>query len=490
MKTHKKLLGLAVVGASLAMIGCGGSSSSGSTNTPPASETPAETPAEVLPTPYAFHQNAEDALAEMKGIPEQAFPAELYGFLRWQLIEGNSTSSTERLSFWTDQHDFTNYRCGAGTFGNVATPASPAEGTPANSFRVASKDVAANEAELGAYPNSTDTAALFREVALLIFNDCELVDPADSNTVVATINGEVSLIREWVGESSNGDMGNSRVVMDNFHFNFGPNGSEASAPVVVTKNNTTYSLTFGFTETHVFGEFSQAQQNALSSFEYTQPHRTRLFQQRLVGNDFKGMYAFDAPNLSITSTPAVGTASQVQFNNFASVFVAPTSLNNDPQNDVYTVYVETPYRGDNTAEASDIVFGSGEEAETLFIETLSNGGNDKFITAKFDTVGDEASFLRGRSDTATLDCPNGATIGYSSTPSAPLVAGISFLLDGNSQETTRVHVDESNTQPGRDPAVAISTASFDMNCRMDHGPTNYIPLPGLGSVTYQEPGPI
>ena len=481
MHTKKNLLGLAVLTTSLALVGCGGSSSSG--NQQVEEDMTPDKP--TFPAAFAFNQDPATALDEMKGLPEKAFPAELYNLLRQQLIEGASALSTERLSFWTDQDDFTNYRCGAGTFGAVATPPSPADGTPDNSFRVASKDVAANEAELGQYPNSTSTAALFREVALLSFNDCELVDPTDPNTVVATINGDVSLIREWVGESSNGDMGNSRIIMDNFHFNFGTSGLEAREPVVVTKGNTTYSLAFGFTETHVFGEFSQAQQNALSNFEYAQPFRSRLFQQRLADNDFKGMYAFDAANLSITTTPNGGTASQVQFNNFASVFVAPTALGNNTPDDIYKLYVESPYRGDENAEASSIVFGSDEDAETVFIEALSNGGNDKFITADFEFVGVEASFLRGRSDQARLDCPTNATIGYSSTPSAPLVGGISFLLDGNSQETTRVYVDENNTQTDRDPAVAISTASEDNVCRDgENGPTRFIPLPGLGPISY------
>jgi len=485
MNTKKNLLGLAVLTTSLALVGCGGSSSSG--NQQVEEDTTPDEP--TFPAAFAFSQDPATALDEMKGLPEQAFPAELYNLLRQQFIEGTSTSSTGRLSFWIDQQNaFTNYQCGAGTFGDPATPASPAEGSPANSFQVSSKDVAANEAELGAYPNSTDTAALFREVALLIFNDCELVDPADPNEVVATINGQVALIREWVGESSGGDMGNSKVIMDNFHFNFGTSGLEAREPAVVTKNNTTYSLAFGFTETHVFGEFSQDQQNALSSFEYAQPFRSRLFQQRLADNDFKGMYAFDAPNLSITTTPNGGTASQVKFNNFASVFVAPTELGNNTPDEIYKLYVESPYRGDENAETSSIVFGSGEDAETLFIETLSNGGNDKFMTADFEFVGSEASFLRGRSDQARLDCPTNATIGYSSTPSAPLVAGVSFLLDGNSQETTRVHVDENNTQTDRDPAAAISTDSHDAACRDgDNGPTKFIPLPGLGDAEYFNP---
>ncbi|QFS85683.1 MULTISPECIES: hypothetical protein [Marinobacter] len=482
MNTKKNLLGLAVLTTSLALAGCGGSSSSGNQQVEE-DMTPDEP---TFPAAFAFSQNPATALDEMKELPEKAFPAELYNLLRQQLIEGGTASSTDRLSFWIDTKDaFTNYQCGVGTFGALATQPDPAVGTPANSFQVSSKDTANNEEELGAYPDGVGTAALFREVALLIFNDCELVDPADSSTVVATINGQVALIREWVGESSNGDMGNSRIIMDNFHFNFGTSGLEAREPVVVTKGNTTYSLAFGFTETHVFGEFSQAQQNALSNFEYAQPFRSRLFQQRLADNDFKGMYAFDAANLSITTTPNGGTASQVQFNNFASVFVAPTELGNNTPDDIYKLYVESPYRGDENAEASSIVFGSDEDAETVFIETLSNGGNDKFITADFEFVGDEASFLRGRSDQARLDCPTSATIGYSSTPSAPMVAGISFLLDGNSQETTRVYVDENNTQTNRDPAVAISTASEDNVCRDgENGPTRFIPLPGLGPISY------
>jgi hypothetical protein len=483
MNTKKNLLGLAVLTTSLALVGCGGSSSSG--NQQVEEDTTPDEP--TFPAAFAFSQDPAAALDEMKGLPEQAFPAELYNLLRQQFIEGTSTSSTGRLSFWINKDDFTNFRCGASNFGDVATPSNPAVDIPDNSFYVAFKAVANNEAELGAYPNSTSTAALFRESALLLFNDCELVDPADSSTVVATINGEVSLIREWVGESS-GDNGRSQIIMDNFFFSFGNGGREESTPVDITLNNKNYNLAFGFTDTHVFGEFSQAQQNALNSFEYANPNRSRFFKQRLADNDFKGMYAFDAPNLSITTTPNGGTASQVKFNNFASVFVAPTELGNNTPDDIYKLYVESPYRGDENAETSSIVFGSGEDAETLFIETLSNGGNDKFMTADFEFVGDEASFLRGRSDQSRLDCPTNATIGYSSTPSAPLVAGVSFLLDGNSQETTRVYVDETNTQTDRDPATAISSNSHDAACRDgDNGPTKFIPLPGLGGAEYFNP---
>jgi hypothetical protein len=61
-------------------------------------------------------------------------------------------------------------------------------------------------------------------------------------------------------------------------------------------------------------------------------------------------------------------------------------------------------------------------------------------------------------------------------------------LDGNSQETTRVYVDETNTQTDRDPATAISSNSHDAACRDgDNGPTKFIPLPGLGGAEYFNP---
>ncbi|GGC70299.1 hypothetical protein GCM10011362_18560 [Marinobacter halophilus] len=274
--------------------------------------------------------------------------------------------------------------------------------------------------------------------------------------------------------------------MDNFYFNFGPNGNEASAPVVVTKNNTTYGLTFSFTETHVFGEFSQAQQNALSSFEYAQPFRSRLFQQRLADNDFKGMYAFDAPNLSITTTPNGGTASQVKFNNFASVFVADLFGSNPPED--YKVSIESPYRGDENAEATSIVFGTGEDEQSLLISTLKDDGNGRFVSGDVVQISNIKRLVRERTPSGTvLSCPDGYSIGFSAIADAPLVAGLQFLDNTNDENTVRIFVDEDNDQSSRIPSVAISTMSTDESCGPDNGPTRFIPLPGLGEVSYPDP---
>lgn len=468
MKTHKTLLGLAVVGASLTMIGCGGSSSSSGSPSTPAPDAP--------PKSFTFDQTAEDALAEMKGIPEQAFPAELYDFLRTHLIEGENTSGVSRFADWVTHgiSDPVNTapprNCGANTFGTVKTSDGFLAPSTNNTYMLT--DVTNDEIGQTLGGN----ASLYRSAVTVIFTDCEIVSTADNTEVVATITGPVILERTWIGESGSPSANNR---MDNFSFRFGYDN-----PVSITDlNDVDYELQGTFIDTHLFDEITASEQQAIGNLTTVSSHFVR---SRLAANDYKGMYAFDAPNLRIMTTPNGGTASQVQFNNFASVFVAPTVLGNNTP-DVYSLYVESPYRGDVNAEASAIVFGSGEDAETLFIETLSNGGNDQFITAIFDFVGDETAFLRGRSvvDTARLDCPTNASIGYSTTPSAPLVAGLSFL-DVNSVETVRVFVDENNTQTDRDPAAAISTVSHDATCRDDeNGPTKFIPLPGLGSISYK-----
>lgn len=481
MHIQKKLMVLAIAGASLALTGCDDSSSSSATadTNDPVDTNPVDTtPDEVaLPTPFSFNQTPVDALAEMKGLPERALPEELYDFLRTHLIEGDNTFGVSRFENWVTQgvSDPVNTaplrNCGGSstTFGTEKTSSGFTGPSTDNTYLLTGVTNDETGTTLG------DGSSLYRSAVTVIFTDCEIVSPDDNTTVVATVDGPVILERTWIGESGSPGVANR---MDNFVFRFGYDDSVS----ITDLNDVDYELQGTFIDTHVYREISASAQQAIGNLTSVSNNFVR---SRLAENEYKGMYAFDAPNLSITATPAVGSASQVQFDNFASVFVAPTALNNDPQNDVYTVYVETPYRGDDTAEASAIVFGSGEEAEMLFIETLSNGGNDKFITAKFDTVGDEASFLRGRADTATLDCPTNATIGYSSTPSAPLVAGLSFL-DVNSVETVRVYVDENNTQADRDPAVAISTVSHDAACRDgENGPTKFIPLPGLGPISYK-----
>ncbi|MBE0483020.1 MAG: hypothetical protein IBX52_05910 [Bacterioplanes sp.] len=466
MKTHKKLLGLAVIGASLTMIGCGGSSSSSNSPSTPAPEVP--------PTPFAFNQNAEDALAEMKSIPEKAFPAELYDFLRTHLIEGDNKSGVSRFDGWVTQGDSDpapTRNCGGSstTFGTVKTGDGFLAPSTDNTYLLT--DVTNDETGT----TLEDGSSLYRSAVTVIFTDCEIVSPDDNTTVVATVNGPVLLERTWIGESGSRGADNR---MDNFSFRFGYD----DAVSITDLNAVDYELQGTFIDTHVYREISASAQQAISNLSSVSNNFVR---SRLANNNFKGMYAFDAPNLSIITTPNGGTASQVQFNNFASVFVADL-FGSNPSED-YKVSIESPYRGDENADASAIVFGSGEEAETLFIETLSNGGNDPYLSADFAFTGTftGARLLRQRTSEAYLECPTNATIGYSSTPSAPLVAGISFLLDGNSGETTRVYVDENNTQTDRDPAAAISTNSHDAACRNDrNGPTRFIPLPGLGGVEY------
>lgn len=472
MKTHKKLLGLAVVGASLTMIGCGGSSSSSNSPSTPAPEVP--------PTPFAFNQNAEDALAEMKSIPEKAFPAELYDFLRTHLIEGENTSGVSRFDGWVTQGDSDpvntapTRNCGGSstTFGTVKTGDGFLAPSTDNTYLLT--DVTNDETgtTLG------DGSSLYRSAVTVIFTDCEIVSPDDNTTVVATLDGPVLLERTWIGESGSPEADNR---MDNFSFRFGYDDSVS----ITDLKDVDYELQGTFIDTHLYGEISATAQQTIGNLSSVSNNFVR---SRLANNDFKGMYAFDAPNLSIITTSSGGTASQVQFNNFASVFVADL-FGSNPSED-YKVSIESPYRGDENADASAIVFGSGEEAETLFIETLSNGGNDPYLSADFAfTVTSTAGrLLRQRTSTAYLTCPTNATIGYSSTPSAPLVAGISFLLDGISGETTRVHVDENNTSTDRDPAAAISTDSHDAACRNgNNGPTKFIPLPGLGGADYINP---
>ncbi|MGP9831662.1 hypothetical protein [Marinobacter sp. NSM] len=479
MHTKKNLLGLAVLTTSLALVGCGGSSSSG--NQQVDEDTTPDEP--TFPAAFAFNQDPTTALDEMKALPEQAFPAELYDFLRTHLIEGEDTSGVSRFESWVTQGDSDPVNtapprnCGGSstTFGTIKT----GDGflAPSTDNTYLPTDVTNDETgtTLG------DGSSLYRSAVTVIFTDCEIVAPDDNTTVIATVNGPVTLERTWIGESGARSAANR---MDNFAFTFGFDGSDVE---ISDLDNVDHVVSGTFVDTHVYAEIGALAQQAIGNLPSVS---TNFVRNRLAENEYKGMYAFDAPNLSITTTPNGGTSSQVQFNNFASVFVAPTALNNDPQNDVYTVYVETPYRGNETAESSSIVFGTGEDAGSLFIETLSNGGNDKFITADFEFVGAEARFLRGRSNQARLDCPTNATIGYSSKPSAPLVAGISFVLDGNSPKTTRVYVDENNTQTDRDPAVAISTASEDNVCRDgENGPTRFIPLPGLGPITYVSSSP-
>jgi len=485
MNTKKNLLGLAVLTTSLALVGCGGSSSSG--NQQVEEDTTPDEP--TFPAAFAFNQDPATALDEMKELPERAFAEELYDFIKTQLIDGDqdvNSNPSNRFDFWvtTGEGDMTGrLQCGASDFGTPVPSGGFGGSNSENTILLFDVgNVAAVEvASLGLNADNNPTS-LWRSTVTIAFDDCQLPDADNPSTIIATINGQVALERTWVGESNDEEAG---VTLENFSFNFTTFGG--SSLTVDHSSGTDYKLTGKFVDTHVFGEITTAQQNTLRDPSFN-AGTANLVLPRLASNDFRGMYAFDAGDLQITTTLSGESPETVQFNNFASVFVAPTELNNDPQNDVYTVYVETPYRGDETAELSTIVFGNGEDAESIFIETLSNGGNDKFITADFEFVGDEASFLRGRSDQARLDCPTNATIGYSSTPSAPRVAGISFLLDGNSQETTRVYVAESNTQTDRDPAAAISTDSQDTACRNDNnGPTKFIPLPGLGGADYFNP---
>lgn len=482
MNTKKNLLGLAVLTTSLALVGCGGSSSSGNQQTD--EDTTPDEP--TFPAAFAFSQDPTAALDEMKELPEKAFAEELYDFIKTQLIDGDqevSSNSSNRFDFWvtTGAGDATGLlQCGTSDFGTLK----PSSGftAPSSENTILLFDVgniaAVELTSLGLNADNNPTS-LWRSTVTIAFDDCQLPDADNPSTIIATLNGQVALERTWVGESNSRETG---VTLENFSFNF--TTFEGSSLTVDHSSGAEYNLAGKFVDTHVFGEITTAQQNTLRDPSFN-AGTANLVLSRLASNDFKGMYAFDAGDLQITTTLTGESPEIVQFNNFASVFVAPTALNNDPQNDVYTVYVETPYRGDETAESSSIVFSTGEEAESIFIETLSNGGNDKFITANFEDVGDEASFLRDRSDNATLDCPTNASIGYSSTPSTPLVAGVSFLLDGSSQQTTRVYVDENNVQTDRDPAVAISTASEDTVCRDgENGPTRFIPLPGLGPISY------
>lgn len=475
MNTKKNLLGLAVLTTSLALVGCGGSSSSGNQQTD--EDTTPDEP--TFPAAFAFSQDPATALDEMKGLPEQAFPAELYDFLRTHLIEGKETSGVSRFDSWVTQGDSEPVNtapprnCGGSstTFGTVKTGDGFLAPSTDNTYLLT--DVTNDETgtTLG------DGSSLYRSAVTVTFTDCEIVSPDDNTTVVATVNGPVRLERTWIGESGARGAANR---MDNFAFTFGFDGLDVE---ISDLDNVDHVVSGTFIDTHVYAEIGASAQQAIGNLPSV---TTNFVRSRLAENEYKGMYAFDAPSLRIITTPNGGTASQVKFNNFASVFVADL-FGSNPSED-YKVSIESPYRGDENADASAILFGSGEEAETLFIETLSNGGNDKFITADFEFVGSEASFLRGRSDQARLDCPTNATIGYSSTPSAPLVAGVSFLLDGNSQETTRVYVDENNTQTDRDPAAAISTDSHDAACRDgDNGPTKFIPLPGLGGAEYFNP---
>ncbi|KPQ28760.1 MAG: hypothetical protein HLUCCX14_09660 [Marinobacter excellens HL-55] len=479
MNTKKNLLGLAVLTTSLALVGCGGSSSSGNQQTD--GDTTSDEP--TFPAVFAFSQDPAAALNEMKDIPDKALPPELYELIREQFIDGTDSSGQTRLELLTGLDDFTNIQCGA-NFGDDANPADAADGKPANSFQTTITDPE-NEAELGAYSDgSGNTAALFNESFLLDFNDCQLVDPDNTSIVVATIDGEVSFIREWVGESSNSSMGRDRVLMENFYFNFGPNGNEETAPVeIAMMNGTTYGLAFNFTETHVFGEFSQSQKNALGNFEYAETFRTRLFIQRLVDNDFNGMYAFDTSNLKIVTTPNGGTPAQVKFNNFASVL----SLKPDPSDPGlfdYELAVEANYRGDENSDSTSIVFGTGESEQSLFLETRKHGSTDGLIAGTAD-ISSLKGLLRDRSaNVEEFSCPDGSSLGYSATSEAPLVAGLVFLDNTNDENTLRVFVDGDNEQTSRDPSVAISTMSFDADCSPGNGPTHFIPLPGLGGVEY------
>lgn len=476
MHIQKKLMVLAIAGASLALTGCDESSSSSTaadTNDPADTNPVDTTPDDVaLPTPFSFNQAPELALAEMKGLPEQAFPAELYDFLRTHLIEGSNTSGVSRFENWVTQgvSDPVNTaplrNCGGSTtFGTEKTSIGFTAPSSDNTYMLTDVTNDTTGTTLG------DGSSLYHSAVTVIFTDCEIVSPADNTTVVATVNGPVLLERTWIGESGSPEADNR---MDNFAFRFGYDD-----PVSITDlNDVDYELQGTFIDTHLYGEISATAQQAISNLTSVS---NNFIRSRLANNNFKGMYAFDAPNLRIITTPSGSTASQVQFNNFASVFHADI-LGWNPAN-YYNLSIEAPYRDDSTAEASAIVFGSGEEAETLFIETL-DAGYDKFVTANFNFVGDEASFLRGRVDEAWLDCPTNASIGYSLSPTAPLVAGLGFL-EASGVQTVRVYVDENNTQTDRVPGVAISTTPFDMNCRPEHGPTHYIPLPGLGPVTYQ-----
>jgi hypothetical protein len=476
MNTKQNLLVLAVLTTSLALVGCGGSGSSG--NQQVEEDTTPDGP--TFPTAFAFSQDPVTALDEMKELPERAFPPELHQFLRSQFIDGATAGSKNRFNFWFSYNEddnpsefFKPIQCGATDFGTLK-PQPGFTQDNANSFTVTVADDAA------AIPLG-DNKSLFRQNLQISFRNCEIVEPDDNDTVIATINGVANIERTWVGESNSPDVS---VVAENFSLDFQFfNVSDPALDIELTSSGDTYRVLGKFIETAVFGEVTAAQKNTLSDPSLS-VGTSDLVLSRLASHDFKGMYAFDAEDLQITTTLSGESPATVQFNNFASVFVA--DLFGAGATDEYKVSVEAHYRGDETAGASSIVFGTGDEAETIFIETLSAAGNNDFIAADITSAVNPVGLLRTGQGTAFLDCPAISSIGYSSTPEAPLIAGLSFTID-NTNATVRVFVDETNTQTDREPAAAFSTSSLDRDCRPDNGPTKYIPLPGLGDVDYTLP---
>jgi len=473
MNTKKNLLGLAVLTTSLALVGCGGSSSSG--NQQVEEDTTPNEP--TFPAAFAFSQDPATALDEMKELPEKVFPPELHQFLRSQFIDGANAGSKNRFNFWFGYNEddkpsefFKPIQCGATNFGTLK-PQPGFTQDNANSFTVTAADDA-TAISLG------DNKSLFRQNLQINFRNCEIVEPDDNDTVIATINGVANIERTWIGESNSSGVS---IVLENFSLDF-PffNVSDPALDIEMTSSGDTYRVFGKFIETSVFGEVTTAQRNTLSDPSLN-TGTSNLILSRLASHNFKGLYAFDAGDLQITTTLSGESPETVQFNNFASVFEA--DLFGTGATREYKVSVEAPYRGDDSAEPTSIVFGAGDDAESIFIETLSGGGNNGFISADIRVAINPVGLLRTQEGTTFLDCPAISSIGYSSILDAPLSAGLSFIID-NTDETVRVFVDESNIQTDRDPAAAFSTSSLDLDCRPNNGPTKYIPLPGLGDVDY------
>lgn len=481
MNTKKNLLGLAVLTTSLALVGCGGSSSSGNQQTD--EDTTPDEP--TFPAAFPFSQDPATALDEMKELPEKAFAEELYDFIKTQLIDGDqevNSNPSNRFDFWvsTGEGDTTGrLQCGTSNFGTLAPSGGFAGSNSENTILLFDVgNVAAVEvASLGPNADNNETS-LWRSTVTIAFDDCQLPDADNPSTIIATLNGQVALERTWVGESNSREAG---VTLENFSFNF--TTFEGSSLTVKNLSGVDFSLSGSMIETQLYGELTSGQEQAISNLTDTQLAPTKFMRDRIVTNGFNYLYSFDSPDLKITATPNGSTPSQVKINNFASVL----SLKPDPINAGlfdYELAVEANYRGDENSEQTSIVFGTGESEQSLFLETRKQGSTDGFIAGTAD-INSLRGLLRDRSTSVEdFSCPDGYSLGYSATSEAPLVAGLVFLDNANDENTLRVFVNGDNEQTSRDPSVAISTMSFDADCSPGNGPTHFIPLPGLGGVEY------
>ena len=472
MKPTTPLLALAVISIAPGITGCGGSSSWPSGDTREQQQPPTEQPpaGDYFPAAFPFSQDPLTALQEMKTIPDRIMPPELYNLLREQFIEGAIKGSVDRFDYWFNAEDRPRL-CGTTNFGDLK---------PQPGFTVDSKDSysifqqdTATALALGQDENSKGSS-LFRQNIRIKFDNCELPDVADPTEVAVTVSGIVNLERSWIGESA---FPSSSVSMDNFKLEFQsstssiPSGSSLTLP-----DGAVYDLDGSFIETSLYGNLSTAQKNALAGSFNPGELSGDLVVSRLQDNGFAPLYAFDAPALRVIHTPSGGSGTRIHITDLAAVLSVDT-FGQTPSH-LYSLYIEAPYRN-NSDRSAKITFGDEETPPLLLLETAAH------IEGRY-VAGALTDLLRERSGNTYLGCPESQFLGYSANSESPLVAALEFIDTASTINTVRIYVDKDNTATDR-ALSSFTTATEDVDCTPNNGPSRFFPLPGLGNVIYSDP---